>query len=90
MLKFQWNVEVIGLFGFVPVNLNFVTVLLQAKSHEKSAFGLGSTVIVFVIVSFGLQLSLVMRERVEVRFKMFEVRFKMFDVEISLPFNTQL
>ena len=77
---------VIGLFGFVPVNLNFVTVLLHAKSHEKSAFGLGSTVIVFVIVSFGLQLSVVIKVKVEVKA---EVKVKDEVVLICLPFSTQ-
>ena len=81
---------VIGELGLVPVNVNFVGVLLHAKSHVKSALGLRITVIVFLTVSFGLQLSVVMRERLEVRFKKLEVRFKIFDVEISLPFNIQL
>ena len=58
---------VIGELGLVPLNVYLVTVLLHAKSHVKSALGLGSTVIVFVIVSFGLQLSVVIKVKVEVK-----------------------
>ncbi len=75
-----------GELGLVPVNLNLVTVLLHAKFHVKSAFGLGSTVIVFVIVSFGLQLSVVIKVKVKVQA---EVKDKDKDevVLICLPFS---
>ena len=73
-----------GLLGFVPVNLNLVTVLLHAKSQVKSAFGLGSTVIVFLMVSLGLQLSVVIKVKVEVKA---EVKDKDEVVLICLPFS---
>ena len=77
---------VIGELGLVPVNVNFVGVRLHAKSHEKSAFGLGITLIVFLMVSFGLQLSVVIKVKVEVKA---EVKVKDEVVLICLPFSTQ-
>ena len=64
LLKFQRNVVVIGLAGFVPVNWNLVMVFVQARSYVKLALGLGFMLIIFLMVSFALQLSLRIKVRV--------------------------